>query len=238
MDAMTFLTGRRGVGAWNLKFHWPARRSSFDDGGRLDVGAWCFAALRTLTGIGLIWLAIRLPLLADTAAAGWLAMVGIVLFLHFGVFDLLALAWRSAGVNVLRVMRAPLRATSLADFWSRRWNTAFHTLAHELIFRPVARRVGVARATFAVFLISGLVHDAVNSLPARGGFGLPTAYFVLQAFGVLAERSAVGRRLKLGKGARGWLYVILFTAGPVFWLFHPPFIKHVILPMLRAFGAS
>lgn len=28
------------------------------------------------------------------------------------------------------------------------------------------------------------------------------------------------------------------TAGPVFWLFHPPFVRNVILPMLDALGAT
>jgi alginate O-acetyltransferase complex protein AlgI len=227
MDAKRFLAKSKSPGAWSLKFPWD-----------LEPGVWSFALVKTFAGAAFIWVAARQISHLDALAAGWLAMIGIVLFLHFGVFDLLALAWRRAGINALPVMRAPLLATSLGDFWSRRWNTAFHTLAHELIFRPVVRRFGVVRGTVAVFLISGLVHDAVISFPARGGFGLPTAYFVLQAFGVLAERSRIGRWLKLGKGARGWLYVMIFTAGPVFWLFHPAFIKNVILPMLRAFGSS
>ena len=87
-----------------------------------------------------------------------------------------------------------------------------------------------------VFLISGLVHEAVISLPARRGYGLPTLYFLAQGLGVLAERSAVGRRLNLGRSTTGWLFMALITAGPVFWLFHPPFVHNVILPMLEAFG--
>jgi hypothetical protein len=31
---------------------------------------------------------------------------------------------------------------------------------------------------------------------------------------------------------------MLVTAGPVFWLFPPPFVHHVILPMLAAIGAT
>src|SRR5207302_81500 len=102
------------------------------------------------------------------------------LFLHFGVFHLLALAWRRVGVKVLPVMRAPLLATSLSDFWSSRWNTAFSKLANELVFRPLTRRWGVTKAMLGVFLLSGLVHEAVISIPARAGFGFPTAYFILQ----------------------------------------------------------
>ena len=136
------------------------------------------------------------------------------------------------------VMQAPFRAASLSDFWGKRWNTAFNGLAFQLAFRPLARRFGITGATMGVFLISGLVHEAVISLPARGGYGLPTAYFIFQGLAVLAERSSWGRRAGLGCGVRGWFFVVLLTAGPAFWLFHPVFIHNVILPMLLAFGAA
>src|SRR5207253_3074651 len=101
---------------------------------RLGYAKWLFAANKTLAGAALIWAAARgtfAPLLT-----GWLGMVGLVLFLHFGVFHLLALAWWKAGVKVQPLMRAPLSADSLAEFWGARWNTAFNALAHELAFRP------------------------------------------------------------------------------------------------------
>jgi len=81
-------------------------------------------------------------------------MLGLILLFHFGAFDLLAFAWQRAGVNAQPVMRAPLRSTSLAEFWSMRWNTAFNTLAHTLAFRRLARRWGVTTATLGVFLAS------------------------------------------------------------------------------------
>jgi len=83
-----------------------------------------------------------------------------------------------------------------------------------------------------------LVHEAVISLPARGGYGLPTGYFLLQGCGVLLERTVAGRRLGSSCGAAGWLFTLAFTAIPAFWLFHPSFVLNVILPMLHAFGAK
>jgi hypothetical protein len=55
--------------------------------------------------------------------------------------------------------------------------------------------------------------------------------------GVSAERTRAGRRLGLGNGWRGWLFTVLFTAGPAYWLFPPPFVRNVILPTLAAVGA-
>jgi hypothetical protein len=131
-----------------------------------------------------------------------------------------------------------LLACSLVEFWGKRWNTAFHELAHRFTFRPLRRVTGLSVATSLVFLLSGLVHELVISLPAHGGYGLPTAYFLIQGLGVIGEHSTFGRRLGLGRGLRGWLFTFVVATGPVFWLFHPPFIQNVILPMLRAIDAT
>ncbi len=184
-----------------------------------------------------IWVAARYGQGIQPLARGWVAMIGIVLFLHFGLFQLLALAWRRAGVNATPLMCRPLASTSLADFWSGRWNTAFNAVARDLVFRPLAPRLGGTAALIVVFLVSGLVHEAVISLPARAGYGLPTAYFALQAMGVALERNACGRRLGLGHGIRGWSFVMVCAGLPAFFLFHPPFVRNVILPMLDAIGA-
>jgi alginate O-acetyltransferase complex protein AlgI len=146
-------------------------------------------------------------------------------------------------------MRSPLRSASLAEFWNRRWNTAFNTLANQLAFRPLARRLNARRAILAVFLISGLIHELVISVPARGGYGLPTLYFLIQGIGVLFERrrrnraltenlkpNVSFRRFLPGRRVKRWLFMAAFTALPVPLLFHPPFIHHVILPMVHFLG--
>ena len=81
----------------------------------------------------------------------------------------------------------------------------------------------------AAFFISGLIHELVISLPAGAGYGLPTAYFLLQGIGILTER--VLPRI------RGRIFTILITAVPAFWLFHPPFVRIVFLPFMKAIGA-
>ena len=167
---------------------------------------------------------------------GWAGLVGIGLGLHFGVFYLLSLAWQRVGVDARPIMQRPAAATSLADFWGRRWNTAFRDLAHQLVYRPLARSWGARRAMAAVFLFSGVLHDIAISLPARAGYGLPTLYFILQALGVELERSSLGRRCRLRSGVRGWLFAATLIFGPVALLFHPPFVKHVVIPFIQVLG--
>ena len=199
---------------------------------------WIYAGLNIVVGAALIWLVARTTYPAHPLVTGWLGMIGMILVLHFGTFHLLSLGWRGVGVNAIPVMRSPLFASSLADFWGRRWNTAFHELAARFTFRPLRPVIGVTGATLLVFLVSGLVHELVISVPAHGGYGLPTGYFLIQGAAVAGERTQLARRLGLGHGRRGWLFTALVVAGPAFWLFPPEFVHNVILPMLAVIHAT
>jgi hypothetical protein len=199
---------------------------------------WIAAIVKTTLGVVLLWFVARTAVPVSALLAGWLGMVGAMFVLHFGAFHLLSAAWRSAGVNAMPLMRNPLRSSSLAEFWGRRWNTAFHELARRFTFRPLRPLIGPARAALLVFVASGLIHELVISVPARGGYGMPTAYFVLQGLALAGERSSLGRRLGLGRGWRGWLFTVVATAGPAYWLFPPVFVRNVILPMLAVIGAT
>lgn len=198
---------------------------------------WLWTTLETALGAALLWVVARSIPQAEPLLRGWLGMVGLILLLHFGTFQMVSLMWQSIGVKAVPIMMAPLRSVSLGEFWGRRWNLGFRQLAHELVFRPLYRTLGAGLAGFSVFVVSGLIHDLVISLPARGGYGLPTAYFVLQGVGITIERSTSGKRIGLGHGWVGWLFTVLFVAGPVFWLFHPWFVLRVILPFMHAIHA-
>jgi alginate O-acetyltransferase complex protein AlgI len=198
---------------------------------------WLWATAKTSLGALLLWgIARRVPARSELLA-GWVGMLGIILTLHFGTFHILSLLWRSAGVDARPIMQAPLSATSLSDFWGRRWNLGFRQLTHRLIFRPVRTRGGVVVATLLSFFASGVIHELVISVPARGGYGLPTCYFVAQGLAVLFERSQAGKRLGLSAGPRGWMFALFCAGAPAFLLFHPWFVRGVILPFLTAIGA-
>jgi hypothetical protein len=198
---------------------------------------WLWAIVKTAFGAVLLWgVARRVPATSELLA-GWVGMLGIILVLHFGTFHVLSLLWRSAGVDARPIMHAPLSATSLSDFWGHRWNLGFRQLTHRLIFQPARSRSGVVTATLLSFFASGIIHELVISLPAGGGYGLPTGYFVLQGLGVLFERSLPGKRLGLSSGARGWLFAVFCAGAPAYLLFHPWFVRSVILPFLTAIGA-
>jgi hypothetical protein len=198
---------------------------------------WLRPSFETILGVILLWIVPRSLPQEQPLLRGWIGMFGLILLLHFGAFHLVALLWQSLGIKAEPIMSAPLRSRSLGDFWGKRWNLGFRQLAHELIFRPLHRKLGADAAGLLVFMISGLIHDLVISLPARGGYGLPTLYFLLQGTGITAERSRFGKRLGLGHGIRGWFFMMVFLTAPVYWLFHPWFVLRVILPFMQAIHA-
>jgi len=196
---------------------------------------WLWASAKTIVGVLLLWLIARK--VTPPLAQGWIGLVGLVLLLHFGSFHLLALFWQSHSVVAKPIMAKPILSKTLSEFWGKRWNLGFRQLAHDLIFRPLHKQIGIAGASLLVFVVSGFIHDLVISLPTHGGYGLPTGYFLLQGFGVSLERSGTGRRLGLQQGFLGWLCMFVFTVGPAFWLFHPAFVSRVIVPFMKAIGA-
>jgi len=218
MDASAFLTPR----------HVP----------RPSAGEGTFAAAKLALGALLTWGVVRLVPDDQPLVRGWVGMVGLIFLLHFGSFHLLSCAWRTGGVDAKPLMHWPVLAHGVSDFWGRRWNTAFRDLTHRFLFRPLAVRLGLRAGLTAGFLFSGAVHDLVISVPAGGGYGGPTLYFVLQGVGLLAERSRAGKRLGLGRGWRGWAFAATVVVGPAFVLFHPPFVLDVMLPFLAVIGAT
>jgi len=207
----------RAVGYWTL---WPG----------MDPRP--FAATAPSTGPGLMaWGAFKMGLGGSLMAVRTgvaavdvvLVFVSIGLMVHFGLCDVLAGFWRARGVPVERLFVNPVASRTLGEFWGRRWNLAFHAVAKEVVFRPIARKWGAAAATMGTFLFSGLLHEVLLSVPAGAGYGLPTGYFVLHGLLVLAER-------RWAIQGRAW--ALFWILAPVPMLFHPWFVRAIILPLV------
>ncbi|MDB5034424.1 MAG: hypothetical protein JWQ98_1665 [Chlorobi bacterium] len=198
---------------------------------------WLGGSAKLIAGIVLIWGIARLVPHDQPLLFGWTGMVGLILMLHFGSFHLLSCAWRSLGVDARPLMNRPLGSISVSEFWGKRWNTAFRDLTHRFLFRPLNRLLGPRWAIVAGFLFSGIVHDLVISFPAGGGYGLPTLFFGIQAAAMFVERSPAGGRLGLMRSPRGRIFTMLVLIVPAFRLFHPPFVRNIIVPFLLAIGA-
>lgn len=184
-------------------------------------------------GAALFLLARRAWAAGSTLGATLLALPALSLMLHFGLFHLLAGGWRLAGARTDALFRAPLRSSTLREFWGRRWNLAFSEMTALGIYRPLAPRVGRSGAIVAAFLGSGLLHEIAISLPVMAGFGLPMSYFALHGALMLAERSLersgrpISRPVWLG---RAW--TLFWLAAPLPVLFHRPFLAGVVWPLL------
>jgi len=205
-------------------FLWPGMDAAWLRKGAVKVRS---SAVRggVHLGIGVALLIAAIGIRGHPVPAAWMAMTGLINALHFGAFHLLASFWQWRGRQAAPLVDRPLTSRTLAEFWGRRWNTAFHRLAESIIFRPVARRHGAVLAMLAVFVASGLVHDLVISFPARGGWGLPTLYFMIQGTAVHVER-----RWKVK--SRLWVWGV--TGLPLPLCFPPVFCERVILPLVHA----
>jgi alginate O-acetyltransferase complex protein AlgI len=196
------------------------------------IGDGLFALGKIGFGAVLLWIVTpRAP--ENALLRGWIGLVGIGFILHLGLFHLLSLGWQALGVHARPLMNWPICSESVSEFWGQRWNLAFRDLTHRFLFRPLTPSIGAKPALVVGFLISGMVHDLVISLPAGGGYGGPTLFFILQAAAILLERSALGKRLGLGRGVIGWIFTLIVLVGPVFLLFHAPFVTNVISPFVE-----
>ena len=144
--------------------------------------------------------------------------------------------WRQAGVDVQPIMQQPGRSQSLGEFWGRRWNRSFNDLVYRWVYQPLYRQTGTRVAMLLVFVASGLIHELVITVPAGGGYGLPTLYFLLQGMAMLIQKTPLARRWWMDRGHRGWAITLTAVILPLGLLFPPVFVLSVILPFLRAMG--
>jgi alginate O-acetyltransferase complex protein AlgI len=245
VEAQADGTPRLSAGRW-LAFAalWPGMRPGIfaSAGGSPLPGAGALILMgltRLALGTALVFLAWwswpRLQGWSDVAGrvvATALLLPGLSLMLHFGAFPILAGLWRTVGVDARPLFRAPLLATSLGEFWGRRWNLAFSEMTTLGVYRPAASLVGRVPATGLAFLASGLLHELAISVPVRAGYGLPLLYFALHGGLVFVERAL--ERSKRPINEPHWLgrvWALSWLALPLPILFHPWFLDGVVWPL-------
>lgn len=196
-----------------------------------------FGISRIIGGLALIALAhgiVRLPLNNELLyfLTSAVLLVGFSLILHFGLLSISAGMWRLSGVNTYLLFKEPAKATSLTEFWGKRWNLAFSEMTSIAIFRPLRNKIGSAGALIVAFLFSGLLHELALSVPVSSGYGLPTLYFAIHGGVVLIEKVFKNNNFKLLDNklvARIWVFFWLVVPMPL--LFHTNFIKQILWPL-------
>ena len=184
------------------------------------LAAW---ARMTLGAVSIVLLAIYAPRIPDRLL-GLVGIAALLLTVHLGIGDLLPWLLRWAGFAAPLLFDRPWAATSLSEFWSRRWNLAFIEMNQRLFLRPFYGYFGRRGSRFALFALSGLLHELALSFPAGAGWGLPLGYFLLQGALVAAEE-----RFRIANRAWTWFWLI----APSPWLFHEPFRRTLIVPFYR-----
>lgn len=132
----------------------------------------------------------------------------------------------------------PYLATSLQEFWGRRWNITVSSLLRQVIYNPVrsaaaavlGRDLAALPAVLTAFLVSGLMHDLLFWYVTRAWPSWETtAFFVVQGVCMVAE---FGLKVALDKKKWRlpwlvrWVLTLGFVVGTSFWLFFPPLIKN------------
>ncbi len=235
-------SGLRAFSRWGLLLYftiWPGvelrafrervPRSGYGEDDRdkqrdLFRGAGCFVAGAALL-IGVAWNAENLNFEVRT----WLVFAALLLLVHFGLGAMLPWFVRQLGFAVGPLFRAPERAQSLADFWSRRWNLPFVEMDRLLFLRPLRKRLGARGALIGVFALSGLLHELGVSYPALAGWGGPLIYFLIQGVLVVFIEPHLP---PLAKRIGAWLAILV----PLPLLFHAPFRAELIEPLIQFLG--
>jgi len=192
--------------------------------------------INVATAVVLLWV---LPRLIPADWPVWLRIVvgkvGNFFLVLFALFDAWALLYRARGVGVEKLWHCPIAATSLMDFWGQRWNRIFSGMLREVLFLPLARRLGTTLALLAVFVYSGLLHEGF-SVAALSGYGLPMLYFLIQGLALWLESRRPFRRLLQRRPWLGRLWTAAVVLGPVLLLYHAGFREQVIAPTLAGRG--
>lgn len=142
------------------------------------------------------------------------------------------------GLEIEPQFNEPYLATSLQDFWGRRWNLMVTSIMRPTIYNPVltfSTRCGLgpmlvrAPPTFATFLVSGLMHEWIFYYLTRvSPTWEVTWFFVVHGICTAAEvavKKAAGGRYRLHRAVSG-IMTVGFVAVTGVWFFFPQILRN------------
>lgn len=121
----------------------------------------------------------------------------------------------------------PYLASSLRDFWGRRWNLMVPAILRPSVYNPVRACFGDAAGVMVSFLVSGLMHEVIfYYIMWRPPSGDVTGFFVLHGVCTAAE-AWWGRQAGWWRPPRALAVplTLAFVGGTGFWLFFPAMIN-------------
>jgi alginate O-acetyltransferase complex protein AlgI len=133
---------------------------------------------------------------------------------------------RAAGFPVKPLFRNPFGAATPAEFWAKRWNLGYSHMMSLAVGRPLVPWLGKHGSVFAVFVISGLLHELAITLPVRAGYGWPTFYFALHGLWVMAPLDRL-------PALPGRLVTAASVILPLPLLFPAAFRREVLMPLME-----
>ncbi|KAK3199847.1 hypothetical protein Dsin_023262 [Dipteronia sinensis] len=152
-----------------------------------------------------------------------------------------AIPARFLGFEIEPQFNEPYLATSLQDFWGRRWNLMIVGILRPTVYEPlkyiftpiIGQELAVFPCVMAVFTVSGLMHEVIFYYVSRTP---PTWeqlwYFVLQGACLVVEiavkKKVADRHWRLQRVVSRPLPVV-FVAVTGAWLFFPVFLRHNVM---------
>lgn len=151
-----------------------------------------------------------------------------------------ALAQASIRVQLEPQFDEPYLATSLQDFWGKRWNLMVSNILRPTVYSPIRsfcelmagktiwRKWCPVPAMLVAFLVSGLMHELVfYNIGRLKPTGEATCFFLLSGISVAVEMGI--KRLLAGRFSIPIILsrtlTLVFLVSSSFWLFFPPLLR-------------
>ncbi|CAK7335507.1 unnamed protein product [Dovyalis caffra] len=188
-------------------------------------------------GLKIIVLAITAPIyLQKDQIHPKIVLVLYCVYLYIGLELVLAVVASFARVYLRLELEPqfhePYLATSLQDFWGRRWNLMVSSILHPTVYNPVksissrliGRKWAALPGVVASFLVSGIMHELIFYYIGRKQPTWElTCFFVLHGISLAIEiviKKSFNGKWRL-PAVVSWLLALAFVVVTALWLFMP-----------------